>query len=680
MSRKELAMDNFQHAQDLVSYGLCALPAANKQPIGKWKGNQVVLPDVRQGKNSYLKSPQLFIVCGAVSGNTEVIDVDEKNDPEKKIFGRFKYLVQTNHPNLWDCLVIEKTPSGGYHIFYRCSVIQGSQKLAKRQDDETLIETRGQGGGIICAPSPGYVLLKGSFANIPTITPDERAYLLSAARSLTQKVEEPRQATEAKSGYAGITPLDDYNQRGPVIELLESYGWTVSSITGDAFYLKRPNGGSHEHHATFGYIPNTFFCFSTSTEFESEKPYSRCAVYALLKHDGDFKVAAKQLYADGYGDRGTKQKESAEKSANQDTRSTPGTDTTNSASQQEELDLDALLLEAEIDIDVELPPPPTCMSFQENGYSIPITTLGNFSMLIGKAKSRKTFFVLTMLAAWIRNGLVLSKFKGFLPENQTTVLHFDTEQGKYHAQKTVRRALKLAGCETDSDFKAYGLRKYPPAVRLKMIERKIYTTPKLGIVVIDGIRDLAALGINDEEQATDLATKLLKWTEEKQIHIMVVLHQNKNDTNARGHLGTELVNKAETVLSVTKDPTSKQLSVVEAQYCRDKEFEPFAFEIDGTGLPVLMGVPMVDTQSQKKTEFTPDEVPERTHLETLAEVFAIQPEYGYDALWRQVKQSLNKRSIKVANNRAKQIVTFYKDQRWITQPGGNKQPYQFSPP
>ena len=68
-----------------------------------------------------------------------------------------------------------------------------------------------------------------------------------------------------------------------------------------------------------------------------------------------------------------------------------------------------------------------------------------------------------------------------------------------------------------------------------------------------------------------IASKLLKWTEEKNIHVVTVLHQNKNDGNARGHLGSELVNKAETVLSVTKDSKEKDISIVEAEYCRNKE-------------------------------------------------------------------------------------------------------------
>ncbi len=66
------------------------------------------------------------------------------------------------------------------------------------------------------------------------------------------------------------------------------------------------------------------------------------------------------------------------------------------------------------------------------------------------------------------------------------------------------------------------------------------------------------------------------------------MHQNKSDFNARGHIGTELVNKAETVISISVDEKEKELSIVEAQQCRNKEFQPFAFEIDENGLPRLV--------------------------------------------------------------------------------------------
>jgi predicted DNA-binding transcriptional regulator AlpA len=50
--------------------------------------------------------------------------------------------------------------------------------------DAALIETRGEGGLFLCAPTPGYTLLQGTFANVPLLTAAERETLIEAARLL----------------------------------------------------------------------------------------------------------------------------------------------------------------------------------------------------------------------------------------------------------------------------------------------------------------------------------------------------------------------------------------------------------------------------------------------------------------------------------------------------------------
>jgi hypothetical protein len=67
-----------------------------------------------------------------------------------------------------------------------------------------------------------------------------------------------------------------------------------------------------------------------------------------------------------------------------------------------------------------------------------------------------------------------------------------------------------------------------------------------------------------------------------------VLHTNPDSDKARGHIGSTLQRKAETVLYVHK---VGECSVVEPQFCRNEEFEPFAFIIDEEGLPTLSDMP-----------------------------------------------------------------------------------------
>jgi hypothetical protein len=318
-----------------------------------------------------------------------------------------------------------------------------------------------------------------------------------------------------------------------------------------------------------------------------------------------------------------------------------------------------LLRQSVIDPASPIEKPPVCLWLKGKKNQTVVATLGNFSMVIGKAKSRKTFLMVVALAAATRNSHVLN-FIGTLPDNQNKVLYFDTEQGKYHAYKTVKRICELAGIEIPKNFTGYGLRKFQPAERLAMIETALYNTHGLGFVVIDGVRDLVS-SINDEEQATMLSSCLLRWTEELNIHIVVILHQNKTDQNARGHLGSELQNKAETVLSVTKDTKNKEISIVEAEFCRDKEPEPFAFEIID-GLPVLTEDWEIKTSKAGSSKrVTPDEIPLNTHITVLKEIFKIEPKPLASVLYSNMAIQFKKLfDLDVRRNKAVEFVTFYK--------------------
>ena len=210
-----------------------------------------------------------------------------------------------------------------------------------------------------------------------------------------------------------------------------------------------------------------------------------------------------------------------------------------------------------------------------------IGTLGNFSVSTGKAKAKKTFNVSAIVAAALVNGQVL-EYKASFPESKRTILYFDTEQSPYHCQLVMQRILRLAGLPIDREpehLRFSHLRAIAdPNERREIIRCAIYNTPNVGLVVIDGIRDLM-LDINNSTEATKLVGDLMQWTSEQNIHIQTVLHLNKGDDNARGHIGTELNNKAETVLQVTRDNTLPERSIVAPAIIRSKPFDKFAFRL-----------------------------------------------------------------------------------------------------
>ena len=203
-----------------------------------------------------------------------------------------------------------------------------------------------------------------------------------------------------------------------------------------------------------------------------------------------------------------------------------------------------------------------------------------------------------------------------------------------------------------------------------MIRKAIYEIEGVGLVVIDGIRDLI-LDINNPTQSTILIGNLMQWTSERGIHIQTVLHLNKGDDNSRGHIGTELNNKAETVLQVTKDPTDPDRSIVSPSFIRSKPFENFAFRI--TDEPDHINVPELDTNFQdeaitSKTAFDYTELTEDQHRQALEVVFS-ESEGGLG--YGELVDALRKGYAEIVGTtygigKTKKLLTFLKNKRMIT--------------
>ena len=166
----------------------------------------------------------------------------------------------------------------------------------------------------------------------------------------------------------------------------------------------------------------------------------------------------------------------------------------------------------------------------------------------------------------------------------------------------MERILRLAGLPTDQDrddFVFIVLREQTPDMRKRIIEYMLENMPEVGLLIIDGIRDLM-YDINSPSESTDLINLLMRWSSGYNLHIHTVLHLNKGDDNTRGHIGTELNNKAETVLQITKSTQDGNISEVKAMHIRDRDFEPFAFRINDSALPEVVDGYVFQQPKQEK--------------------------------------------------------------------------------
>ena len=284
-----------------------------------------------------------------------------------------------------------------------------------------------------------------------------------------------------------------------------------------------------------------------------------------------------------------------------------------------------------------------------------IATFGNFSASTGKAKSKKTFNISAMVAAAVTNTTVLN-YRACLPEGKRKILYFDTEQSKYHCHNVLERIYKLSGLSVKKDdprLLFWGLREYTPKLRIALIDYALRKHQEVGLVIIDGLRDLM-YDINNGKEATDVMTVLMAWTSVYDLHIHTVLHLNKNDNNPRGHIGTELENKAETVLIISKNLQNNRISEVRPMHMRDKEFSTFAFHIDDNKLPVLdNGISVTVVKRREKSLVSLDN---EVHQEILSKAFKNNSPTRYSDLVEMVSRAYEDAGYKRGTNGIKDLL------------------------
>ena len=122
------AGNTFADARRLVAAGLPVipiLPNGSKAPPLDWKCYQSRRPTEAE-LLVWFGRPRfgLAIVCGEISGHLEVLDFDASEVFAPWGPGRELSQASCNAP-------VVHTPSDGRHVYYRCEVIEGNQKLAQ---------------------------------------------------------------------------------------------------------------------------------------------------------------------------------------------------------------------------------------------------------------------------------------------------------------------------------------------------------------------------------------------------------------------------------------------------------------------------------------------------------------------------------------------------------------------
>ena len=255
--------------------------------------------------------------------------------------------------------------------------------------------------------------------------------------------------------------------------------------------------------------------------------------------------------------------------------------------------------ECVIDINKKIEHPPVAISFKTKevstkdglkSFPIPIGTYGNFSFVQAPPKSMKTFFVSLLGSAFCNPKGKFTRGMDSFRDNKHFV-HFDTEQGEWHAQRVFKRIQWMNKGLSLDFYHTFALRKISYRSRIDFIEYYLDCMreegKEIGLVVIDGVADLVS-DANNLEESSAIVQKIMAWTTIYNCHIVTVIHSNNGSDKPTGHLGSFLEKKAETQIQLSRDENKLGAITVSCKRSRNTPFEQFDFKLDEEGLPKVI--------------------------------------------------------------------------------------------
>lgn len=289
-----------------------------KSAYFKWKQYQ----ERRASKDELWKQLEqknttaVAIVCGPISGNLEVIDIDVKFQADSGI--KYFAAVKDFDSRLFDILRIHKTPSGGYHVIYRIEnppiELPGNVKLAGRmateaelietpkQKTKNFLETRANGGYVLAPPSLGYMVYKNN--PIPVLSWEQREILINIAKTFDTVVKETApvyKSTAKEESYYDETPWEHFNRTCDPVELMVNNGWKQEfTKNNNNIYFTRP-GKESGISMSFRHDIRKFYCFTSNSEFDPNTAYNPISVILKLQFNEDKKSLYAYLVNNGYG-------------------------------------------------------------------------------------------------------------------------------------------------------------------------------------------------------------------------------------------------------------------------------------------------------------------------------------------------------------------------------------------
>lgn len=321
----------------------------------------------------------------------------------------------------------------------------------------------------------------------------------------------------------------------------------------------------------------------------------------------------------------------------------------------------------------EVPKPDIVLSV--NGKVV--STRKNIFGITGKAKVGKSFLMSLIQASVLKKG-EFSVLSSYLPKGKDKIIYIDTEQSDYHVSLALKRIKTMIEEKNIDNLLMYAFDAVPTSQRYDFTDYLINNTEGVGLVIIDGIADLVKT-VNDEIIACDMADTLRRWATINDIAIGYVLHQNPSDNSKmRGHLGTVLMNKSETVIQISSSKENESVKLVETTQTRNAKPDNWSFEIIN-GMPLIMDECYQEPKAGRKPVRILNDT-ERYSL--LISVYSGVPKsegISPTVLKENIFEEYTLKYGNIGETKVKEFISYCKEKRWLVQPDGAKTSYFLYP-
>jgi hypothetical protein len=234
---------------------------------------------------------------------------------------------------------------------------------------------------------------------------------------------------------------------------------------------------------------------------------------------------------------------------------------------------------------------------------------GNIMAIIGQPKSGKSSGSLSIVSGAINPTMGVDVLGMTIKHNSEghAVFYFDTEQSHEDFDERVESVMNRIGLKREEKpecFYSVNCRSSSIAKNKDLILDVLEVAHKhhggIHLITIDGLGDFVS-SVNDEKECNDIVDFFLTLAQKYNTLVVVILHQNPKSDKTRGHLGSQLERKAESVLEIKKREDAHSIT---AKLLRNADaFKPIYFRYDEElGYPVIDHLMEMGKEQAQKIE------------------------------------------------------------------------------